>query len=84
MFSVYWFDINALKFVFDNWQNRKRRTKTENVYSASQKILFGVPQGSVLVPLLFNTDICDLFLIIKDYNIANYADDNTPYETRKM
>ena len=32
----------------------------------------------------FNTwtiiiDICDLFFIIKDYDIENYADDNIPY-----
>ena len=30
-------------------------------------------------PLLFNADLCDLFITTSRYDIANYADDNTPY-----
>ena len=30
-------------------------------------------------PLLFNADLCDLFITMSQYDIANYADDNTPY-----
>ena len=42
-------------------------------------ILFGVPQGSILVPLSFNIFLADLFFILKKTDIANYADDNMPY-----
>ena len=42
-----------------------------------------MPQNSILRPLLFNIDICDLFFIIVDCDIANYADDNIPYLSLK-
>ena len=39
------------------------------------------PQGSIFVPLLFNILLADLFFIGTSTNIANYADNNTPYAT---
>ena len=42
-----------------------------------------MPQNSILRPLLFNIDICELFLIKVDCDIANYADDNIPYLSLK-
>ena len=59
--------------------DRKQRVKIDNQNSSFEEIVFGVPQGSILGPLLFNIFISDLFLIIKDIDIGSYADDNTPY-----
>ena len=59
--------------------NRKQRIKINESYSSWEEILFGVPQGSRLGPLLFNIFICDLHIMMDDINIASYADDTTPF-----
>ena len=69
----------ALRFVHSYLSNRKQRTKIDESYSSWEEILFGVPQGPILGPLLINIFICDLLIMMDDINIANYADDTTPF-----
>ena len=57
--------------------NRRQRTKINESCSSWKEILFSVPQGSILGPLLFNIFMCHLFFKVNE--IANSVDDNTPF-----
>ena len=77
--NAYGWSLSALKLVHSYLQNRKQITKIGSSYSLWEKIVSGVPQGSILGPLLFNIFLWDLFLSIENNYLTNYADDTTPY-----
>ena len=70
---------SALNLIHPYLSNRTQRIKINNSFSRQSSTECGVPQGSVLGPSLFNIDLTDLFYECEDSNIANYADDTTPY-----
>ena len=77
--NAYGFSLPALRLVQSYLSNRKQRTKINSEFSSWEEILFGVPQGSILGPFLFNIVLCDLFFIMNDVEFACYVDENTPF-----
>ena len=67
--------MKSLRLIQNYLTNRKQITKINLTYSSWEEILFGVSQGSILAPLLFNIFLCDLFFFINDVEFASYADD---------
>ena len=81
--AAYGFDTNALRLVHNYLSNREQRVKINSVYSIWKDISYGVLQGSILGPLLFNIYLCDLFYFLEKADIASYPDDNTLYSAQK-
>ena len=77
--DAYGFDYNALRLIYNYLSDRKQRTRIDESYSNWTDIILGVPQGSILGPLLFNIYINDIFYFTEVTTITNFADDNTLY-----
>ena len=58
----------------------KQRTKINHSHNSWEEILFGVGQGSILGPMLFNIFLSDLFPIIQGTDIASYTDNNSMHK----
>ena len=77
--QINWFSLPAL------WLIHSYFTKRIKVYlemRSLEEILFGVPQGSILGPLLSNSFFCDLFSTMNDIDFVDYKDNNTPFLCR--
>ena len=78
---AYSYDESSLKVIISYLKNRTQTNKLGLSFSQLLNIIYGVPHGSILGPLLFIVYICSLFIVNKEVNFSSYADDTTPFIT---
>ena len=75
--DAYGFSKTALIYIYSYLKGRKQGVKINNTLSELLEIISGVPQGSILGPILFNIFINDIFMFITEANLHGFADDHT-------
>ena len=54
----------------------RQKVRIDGILSSLQVLISGVPQESILGPILFNMFLNDLLEILKNFDIYDFADDN--------
>ena len=70
-------DDNLILYIHSYLLNRKQCVCINNILSEFNKVISGVPQGSIVAPILFDCFFNDFYYFIKNANVHNLADDNT-------
>jgi ribonuclease P/MRP protein subunit RPP40 len=76
-FKAYGLLEKAVELLKSYVENRTQRLKLGSNTSKWEDIFKGVPQGSILGPLMFNVFINNMFYFVHNSDLYNYADDNT-------
>ena len=69
---IFGLDGTVLLWIKSYLSNRKQKIKIGDSFSEAVILLFGVPQGSVLGPLLFTLYTSPLSQVISKFNVTHY------------
>ena len=75
--NAYGLSEETTTFFYSYLKRRGQRVRIDDILSSLQVLISGVPQGSILGPILFNIFLNDLLEVLKNSDIYNFADDNT-------
>ena len=82
--AVYGFDFNVLSLICTYLENRKLSVWTSSTHNSFGNIILGVPQMTIVKLILFDLLINDLFYIIENASVFNFADDKTLFVFSKI
>ena len=81
--EAYGFQTDELNLPYDYLSSKTQRVKIKKTFSHWKDTKYGVPQGSIFGPLVFNIHLCEVFYFLKDLDITSYADDTTIYTVKE-
>ena len=74
---AYGFSSQRLTFFYSYLKRRTQSVKINNMHSVFEVLLLGVPQGSILGPIICNIFLNDSLYRVTESELHNFADDNT-------
>ena len=77
--DTYGFEMSSLSFMKCYLNDMQQQVRINDKFSSLEKIIAGIPEGSILRPLLLNIFINNHYLFVSSSNLSNYADDNTSF-----
>ena len=77
------FSKSLLYWIFNYLTDRRHFAQTDSSISYILITNFGIPEGSVPGPILFNLCVADMANILSESQCIKYADDSTIYRSCK-
>lgn len=81
--GAYGFEKDTLTYMKNYLSNRLQRDRINSSFSGWNKIFSGIPQGSILGPLLCNISSLMIYLFSQQTPTSTVADDNTFFANGK-